>query len=226
MIFPYRLIDFTHTLSETSPSWNGSCGFEKTIKLDYEQSDSNVQFRVHQLKLHAGIGTHLDAPAHCIINGKTVDELDIKNLILPFYIMDVSNRVDEHYSLPAEEIKIFKKENNLSLKNAFIGIKTGWQKFWNHPSQYRNNYCFPNISKEAAEYMLQEGVQGIGIDTLSPDIPSSGFPVHDIFLKNNKYIVENMFFPDNIPQNNGYILIAPLKAKGCTEAPIRLIGFF
>ena len=40
--FPYKLIDLTHTLSEKTPSWNGGCGFNHDIKLDYQAESTKV----------------------------------------------------------------------------------------------------------------------------------------------------------------------------------------
>lgn len=40
--FPYQLIDLTHTLSEETLSWDGGCGFNHDIKLDYDECDSAV----------------------------------------------------------------------------------------------------------------------------------------------------------------------------------------
>ena len=44
--FPYKLIDLTHTLSEKTPSWDGGCGFNHDIKLDYDECNSAIKFRV------------------------------------------------------------------------------------------------------------------------------------------------------------------------------------
>lgn len=224
MPFPFILVDLTHTLSEDVPSWNASCGFQNTIKLDYEQNGQNVGFRVQQIKMHAGIGTHIDVPAHCVKNGQTVDEIDINNLLARCYILDVSDKAHETYKLSIDEIMSFQEEKNIHLENSFLLIKTGWGKFWNFPDQYRNNNIFPSISKEAAQYLNAQNIFGVGIDTLSPDCINSGFPVHEILLKNNKYIIENVYFNDKMPSCGAYVMIAPMKIKNGTESPVRLIG--
>lgn len=67
MPFPFTLVDLTHTLAPDIPSWSGTCGFRHEVKLDYadckEDTPFSVKFRVQQIKMHAGIGTHMDAPA-------------------------------------------------------------------------------------------------------------------------------------------------------------------
>jgi kynurenine formamidase len=224
MNFPFKLIDLTHTLCGEIPSWNGSCGFHQIIKLDYEQNGENVGFRVQQIKMHAGIGTHIDAPAHCIKEGQTVDEIDLNKLVAPCYILDITKISHPTYKLCVEDILAFQMEQNINLRGCFLLIKTGWGDLWGQPEKYRNNNIFPSLSKESAQYLVAQDIKGIGIDTLSPDCIDSGFPVHEILLSHNKYIIENVYFNDEMLMCGGYIMIAPLKTKNGTEAPVRLIG--
>ena len=65
---------------------------------------------------------------------------------------------------------------------------------------------------------------GIGIDTLSPDVPTSGFPVHKIILGADKYIVENIVGLEKMPATHAYVLTLPIKGLGLTEAPVRMVG--
>ncbi|MFX0209607.1 MAG: cyclase family protein [Candidatus Hodarchaeota archaeon] len=221
---PYRIIDLTHTLNDKTPSWDKGCGFSHEIKLDYSDCNSNVKFRVQQIKMLAGIGTHIDAPAHCIPNGTTVEALSINDLIAPAYCINVSAKIDPEYKLSADEILSFEKQHGTIEKDSFIIIYTGWSKYWHTPTKYHNNYKFPSISLEAAQVLLKRKVVGIGIDTLSPDVPSSGFPVHRLILGSGKYIIENVANGDQMPPNGSYSLAMPIKAAGLTESPIRLIG--
>src|ERR1700682_1741488 len=97
--FPYSIIDLTHTLSETIPSWNGSCGFKQTIKCNYTDCATSVKFRVHQITMHSGIGTHIDAPAHCFAGTSTIDQLELNKLVAPCVAIDVSQQAHERYSI-------------------------------------------------------------------------------------------------------------------------------
>ena len=224
MTFPYRLVDLTHTLDANTISWNGKSGFQDELKLDYSQCTGAVKFRIKQFKMHAGIGTHMDAPAHCIANGLTIDQIKITNLIAPCFVLDISNKAHAHYSLSPQDIQQFESQYGLIPSNSFVMVKTGWERFWSEPDKYRNNYAFPSVSKEAAAILIQRNVQALGIDTLSPDRPEDGFHTHQLFLENNKYIVENSTNLDLLPIVGSFILTCPIKVKDATEAPVRLIG--
>src|SRR6478736_5391991 len=103
MKFPYKLVDLTHTLDENAPSWDGSCSFKHEIKLDYEDCTTDTKFRVGKFNMHAGIGTHIDAPNHCIAGGKSIDQLLLENLVSPCIVIDVSTQAHENYIVSLQD---------------------------------------------------------------------------------------------------------------------------
>jgi kynurenine formamidase len=220
MSFPYRIVDLTHTLTAQTPSWSGGCGYKPEINLDYDQCDTDIKFRVQQVKMHCGIGTHIDAPAHCVLGGATVDTLNLNDLCAPLIVVDVSSKMHERYTVSIEDLQF----PTVSFKNAFFLIKTGWGRFWNTPARYHNNHTFPSVSGDAAKFLVEQGIKGLGIDTMSPDRPEDGFPVHDAILGSGQYIVENVLIPDDLPFWGSYIMALPAKLCGCTEAPVRLVA--
>lgn len=220
----YKIIDLTHSLEPNIPSWEGNCGFYNEISLDYPDCQTEVKFRTQKIEMEAGIGTHIDAPAHCIPNGITIDELQLNNLIAPCIVIDVSKNAHEHYSVSIDDIKEFEKRYGVISEGQFVMIKTGWEQFWDEPKKYHNNHFFPSISAEAAKFLLERNIVGIGIDTLSPDRPESGYPVHSLLLGAGKIIVENVANLASMPPVGSFIIALPLKIKGGTEAPIRLVA--
>lgn len=172
----------------------------------------------------AGIGTHIDAPAHCFPKGKTINDLSLETLISPCVVIDVSQEADENYCVEIGIIKNFERNYGKAWKNSFVIFYTGWSRFWTQPEKYRNNYNFPSVSREVAEYLVSENIAGIGIDTLSPDRPESGYPVHQIILGASKYIVENIASARLLPITGSHIFVMPIRISEGTEAPIRLLG--
>ena len=225
MTFPYKLVDLTHTLHPDMPSWTGSCGFKHDVKLDYDRCDSELKFRVQQIKMHAGVGTHMDAPAHAIPGAEAIDELDINNFAAPCVVVDVSAQSHELYRITLADVEVFETQYGRIPDGAFVIFYTGWDRFWNNPEQYRNNYLFPDISGDVAAMLLDRNIVGLGIDTMSPDRPGDGkFPVHAAILGAGKYIVENVANAQKIPSKGAYSLALPIKTAGGTEAPIRLVA--
>lgn len=221
-----NFVDLTHTLSPEIPCWDSGCGFQQQIKHDYADSGTDVKFRVQQLIMNSGIGTHMDAPAHCVPNGFTISDIPLESLIIPCVVIDVSAKAHEKYSVTPEDIHEYEDEYGIIKRNSFVIIYTGWERFWNKPDMYRNGLVFPCVSKKTAELLLNRSVTGIGIDTLSPDRADDNFPVHQVLLSAGKYIIENVANAKRLPPVGSYICVLPIKIKGGTEAPVRLVGMF
>lgn len=223
MTFPFTLLDLTHTLSPSTPSWNGSCGFSHSIKLDY-QVDAEVSFRVQQIKMHAGIGTHIDAPAHCIPGGLAIDALPLENLVAPCVCIDVSKKADAFYVASVDDMRAFEQQYGAIEKGSVVIVRAGWDVYWNDPEKYRNDYHFPSISKDVAEWLLDKEALALGVDTLSPDCPDSDYPVHQAFLGSGKYLIENLAQTALLPAKGSYLFSLPIKTLEGTEAPARCVA--
>jgi kynurenine formamidase len=221
--FPYEIVDLTHTLSSAIPTWDGSCGFNHAVHHDYDRA-AEYQFRTHKIGMSEGIGTHMDSPAHCIVSGKTIDQLPVADLCVPCAMIDMSDRSHAGYSVSAQDVRGFEKEHGSIQQGSLALFRTGWERFWDEPEKYRNNHLFPSVSADAAELLLERGVAGLGLDTLSPDRPENGFPVHKLVLGAGKFIIENAFNLSSLPPQGSFVMALPLKIKDGTEAPVRLIG--
>lgn len=205
------LIDLSHALDEKAPSWDGKCGFE--------MGEFTVgMFRINRYEMAAGMGTHIDAPAHCIPGGASVDQLPLK--FMPGAVIDVKCSADDLVSV--RDIENFERLHGPIEPGSAVLIKTGWERFWGEPERYRH---FPGVSKEAAEFLLNRQIAGLCIDTLSPDQAGSDFPVHQVLLGAGKFIVENAANLGGLPPKGSTILALPMKIKGGTESPVRLVGF-
>lgn len=218
----FKLIDLTHTLSENAPTWDGRCGYHLKTDHQYLKDSSLVSFKIQSMSLPCGIGTHMDAPAHCYKDLSTVDQIPLEHLINPGYLIDISYRLHADNYLTAEDIREFEEENGRIQEKSCVLINTGWYQYWNNARQYHNEFHFPYIHRDAAELFSQRKIRALGIDTLSPDRPDGGYPVHGLLLSKNILIIENVNNLDELPSKNFTVTIAPLKLHGATESPVRI----
>lgn len=222
--FKYKIIDLTHTLNSEIPSYNGDCGFSISIDTDYTDCSGLDKFRTQRINSRAGMGTHIDAPAHCFANKTTVDNISLENLVADLIVIKVDGVLNEDFSITKEEIEKFENKNGKINPNTFVAFCTGWSKYWNEPKKYRNDLKFPSVSEEVAHMLLEREIVGLGIDTLSADTGADGFPVHRAILGADKYLVENLNMLELLPPIGAKIIIMPMKICGGTEAPARIIA--
>src|ERR1700722_1294447 len=112
-------IDLTHPLLPSIPHWGRGCGFKHTIISDYKDCKSSTKFRAQSIEMFAGIGTHIDAPIHCIPNATDIANLALDQLISPCVVIDVSSKANEKYSVKADDIRDFEAQHGTISKNSF-----------------------------------------------------------------------------------------------------------
>ena len=210
------ILDLTHTLKEGIPLWDETCVYKVHLKAE------DNHFKLMQISMECSAGTHIDAPYHILPDGYHVDQIPLENLIVECKTIHIPD-AHEDFKLTVEDLKAHEAKSGPIRAGQFVLIHTGWDRFWSDPEKYRNNYKFPSISREAAKYLVEKKIVGLGVDTLSPDFGDSDFPVHSILLRNNIYIVENIAHAGKMPPN-GKVIILPLKGENLAEAPVRMIG--
>lgn len=58
------------------------------------------------------------------------------------FVIDVSSKSHEYYNVTPQDIKEFENIHGLISQGSCVMVKTGWEKFWHHPEQYKNNHVF------------------------------------------------------------------------------------
>jgi kynurenine formamidase len=226
-----KIIDLTHELNEHNPTWDGSCGFTVQTLLNYNECDGIAQFKIQSAHLHQlGVGTHIDAPLHCFAESPSVAALPLKQLIATTFVISVADKVvsNHEYQISVDDIVLFEHEHGVIKQDTLVILHTGWDHRWPDSQAYRNrnaqgSMVFPTLALDAAEFLLERNVVGIAIDTLSPDLPESDFPVHRLLLGQNKYIIENLHNAPLLPPKGATVIALPVKINA-TEAPVRVIA--
>lgn len=221
-----KILDLTYTINPTIPTWNGSCGFNHKIHLDYEDG-----CRVMSYKLHAGIGTHMDAPSHFYKERCSIHELPLETFFAPIRKITVTDQSKKNpdFLISVEDLEAHEHTFGKIPPKSFVVGYTGWGEFWHDEKLYRRpdaegRMHFPGFSKEAASFLLSRDIIGIGIDTLSPETGKDGFPVHELILGAGLYILENMASLQDLPNEGAFLLVLPLKIEGGAEAPVRAVA--
>jgi kynurenine formamidase len=224
-----KIVDLTHKLTSETKNWRNKCGFNIDLIWDYSNCTTDVKFRVQSVNMNAGIGTHMDSPAHCFEGMDCIGDISISKLISKCLCINVSNKVFqpgseiiEDYAVCMNDMEEFILHYGDIEPESVVVFYTGWSKFWN-TDKYHNNYKFPHISREVAEFLVEKNIRGIGIDTLSPDMPEN-WHCHQIFLSQGMYIIENIANIDSMPNCGGYLITLPINSSEIVESPVRIIG--
>ena len=87
---------------------------------------------------------------------------------------------------------------------------------------------FPGLSPEAAKWVTENRkVNAIGLDTPSIDYgQSKDFLTHRILTAAGLTIYENLCNLDQLPVTGGYVIALPMKIKGGSGSPLRIVAIF
>ena len=137
------------------PVWPGDFGvsIERVSKIE-EGSNANVS----HLALGAHTGTHVDAPYHFIQGGVTLDMLSLELFIGPGEVVEVP---DADLVTRAELDKL-----KIGPQTTRILFKTKNSLIWSRQElKFQEN--FTALSPDAAQCLVDRGIQLVGIDYLS-----------------------------------------------------------
>lgn len=206
-----KIFDISVPVSPALPVWPGDprVVLERFRKISdgSDSNDSKIACSVH-------CGTHVDAPAHFIENGSTIESLPLDVLIGPATVAEFPE-IDR---ITPDLLE--KKKLPLGIKRLLL--KTKNSNLWIDP-EHSFNPDFVALSTESAAWMVARGIQLVGIDYLSIQLFSDTEPhTHRTLLDAGIVIVEGLNLQKVSP--GCYQLIClPLKLAGSEAAPARVV---
>ena len=208
-----RIIDLSHYLAPGMPLYPGTmmpC-FEETAAIETDG------YREKRISLCVHTGTHVDAPAHLINGAKTLDQLPLENYCGPAMILD--------FSAPGKPSIVL--DDLLPYKSAiedtwFLLLRTDWSCYWGR-ERYFSDY--PVLTPEAARWLADAKLKGLGLDALSVDpLDAPELPIHHILLGAGMIIVENLTNLSALPEDGFIFSCLPLKIRDADGSPVRAIA--
>lgn len=165
-------------------------------------------------------GTHMDAPYHFLEDGLTVDRIPPDRLVGRAAVLDLRNDLDG----PVIPDDVIRKHWPTAFPPEVVLLETGWSRLRTPTRKYL--YDFPGISPQAAAWIADQGVRGVGTDTLGIDpFANAQFEAHKVLLGRGIWILEALDHLDELSENRSYTLIAaPLKIAGASGAMARVFA--
>ena len=221
-----RVVDLTHRLDASFPTFGGPPGIAMERTVRFEESG----YQLFQITIDEHSGTHIDAPLHFTADGMSVDEIPPETLVCPLCVIDISAKAAEEANtmvLP-EDIEAFVSTHGEIPKGACVAMYSGWAAKVGDPS-FRNrpdgSFAFPGFSRAATEMLAEMGVVAIGVDTLSLDPGNSAdFAVHYGWLPSGRYGIENLAGLDQVPATGATVFVGAPKTGGGTGGPARVMA--
>lgn len=163
-------------------------------------------------------GTHIDAPAHMLENGTTVDELDLKRLVGEGYVIRPNIKGKEI------TLDLIKPKWKPEYDGKIILINTGWDKKRGFTKEFQ--FDFPGIAMDTVDFFVEHKVKVIGIDTLGIEpFDHEDFRVHKALLPHGLAFIEDLAGLDQLEEGKKYLIAAlPLKIHKGSGSMARVVA--
>lgn len=251
-------MDLSHPLNNDTLHWPEAEGFTYIKLVDEERSFSYDGSKYHvkqdSFRMSTHAGTHIDAPSHFSRKGWNVNDIPLWRLVdVPLVVVDLRDLPDIKFrGLEGrnETVTNYIEKKHLPsdiAPGSVVVVYTGISELYDlNPDRYfttskdrdRRKLNLPGFSMEAANYLVEREVFGVGIDTLSVDSSNTlslevRDPLaHHIFSTNNIYMLENLSSKLKIlaeiqktdPSAKFTITTLPLAIEGASGSPVRVIA--
>ena len=207
-----QVVDLSHHYEDGMPIFPGLPGpsFQPIAKVE---EDGYAMSEYHLLN---HIGTHVDAPAHQIAGGDTLDEIGLERLVTDAVTIDVSAR--EPGPLTTKELEPHLaniRDGDIVFLYSDNARNWGTEAYW-------TGWSYPDA--DAARALIDKGISAIGFDGPSADpVDSATFDLHRIWLGAGRMIIENATNLDQLPER-AQVVVAPLKVRDANGAPARIFA--
>lgn len=185
--------------------------------------------------------THVDAPWHYgpVCGGaraKTIDEIPLERFCGPGVVIDMSCKPDMEL-ITKEDLMQEIHTKDLPVKaGTVVLIKTGRDALIG-TKEYMTSGI--GMSREATQYLIDQGVKLMGIDQWGWDLPlqktidkikqkvipqDAFWEGHLVGIEQEYYHMEQVVGLDKLPDFGFQVIGMPLPLVGCSASPIRLIA--
>lgn len=215
--------DCSHPLETGMPVFPGDDPVQVT-RIESVPEDGAARRR---LVCSSHVGTHIDAPAHKLVDGATLDDFDVGDFVWRARRVDCTD-AGARTRLTPSDLPADLREGAPDL-DALV-FDTGWARHWGS-ERYRDN---PYLGPALAEWCATRNLS-VGIDAFSPDpVPSAvpdrervdepdDQPAHAALCGAGCLIVENLRGLDRLP-THFELTVHPLRIRDGDGSPVRAVA--
>jgi kynurenine formamidase len=222
-----QFVDLTHSFGPLTPVWKGFGSATFSAASDPETGRPYTiekdGFRVFFYSMVGQYGTHVDPPAHFDPNGKTMDEIPLKQMILPLEVFNMTPilKTEPNHALSVDDIKAWEHRHGRVPAGSFAALRTDMYKDWDADQQRFKRAPFPAWSLDAIRFLYeQRGVVANGHESMDTDA-TDDLKSEAWLLKHGHWQIEVMANLDKVPATGALIVVTWPKPEHGLGFPAR-----
>ena len=222
-----KFVDLTHSFSPDTPVWAGfgQAKFSPAVdpKTHEPYTIAKNEFHATYYQMVGQYGTHVDPPAHFADNGITMDQIPLKQMILPLVVLDDTPYLgkDPNHAFSVADLKAWERQHGRVPKGAFAALRTDMYKDWDSDPERFKRQPFPAWALETIKYLYeQRDVTATGHETMDTDTTDK-MDAETYILQHGHYQIEVMANLDQVPASGAVIVVTWPKVKDGLGFPAR-----
>src|SRR6516162_4107119 len=233
-----KYVDLTHAFAPGIPRWPGFPDeTRKTIYWYDKRPDTQGTGFFSEVFTHVGQwGTHVDPPAHFVKGLRTVDQIDLKEMILPLVVVDVHEDCAKKpdYTLTLGRLKKWETDHGKIPSGAFVAMRTDWSKRWPDAAKMENKddkgvAHYPGWSLATLRFLYEERkITASGHETTDTDpgiaTTRADYSLETYILSMNHYQIELLTNLDQVPEAGALVIVSFPKPQGGSGFPARVFA--
>jgi len=222
-----KFVDLTHSFGPQTPVWSGFGQAKMTPAADPKThrpyTIKEDGFRATFYEMVGQYGTHIDPPAHFDESGITMDEIPLKQMILPLIVLDDTPYLakDPNHAFSVADLKAWEKKHGRIPRGVFVALRTDMYKDWSENSERFKREPFPAWAFETIKFLYeQRGVVATGHESMDTDTTDKMLS-ETYILQHGHYQIEVMANLDKVPPKGALIVVTWPKVKKGLGFPAR-----
>jgi kynurenine formamidase len=148
-------------------------------------------------------------------------------------VIDISQRAasDPDAVVTVDDLRSFERRHGRIPRNALVAMDSGWDAKLGTPAftgGALGDYHFPGFGEDAIDFMIKRNRgAAIAVDTLSLDPGNSAtFPVHNKWLADDKYGLENVKNLGKLPPHGATAIVGVIPWEAGSGGPARVLATY
>lgn len=237
------IVDLTQELSEDTPvlvlpePFGQTAPFSRQEISRYDERGAAWAWSNFTTGEHTG--THFDAPLHWVtgkdLPDNSVDTIPPAHFVGPAVVIDAAAEAakDADFILTTDFIRAWEGRHGRIPARSWVLLRTDWSKREGdtYTNRREDGPHTPGPDPDAVRFLVEErDIIGFGVETIGTDAGQAHgmtppYPAHTLLHGAGRYGLQCLTNLDRLPPTGALIVAAPLKIRGGSGSPLRVLAF-
>jgi arylformamidase len=181
----------------------------------------------YAMEIHTHIGTHIEGPFHCLVDGKKLDELPVDRFLGAAAVIDLTWKKGVDREITKDDL--IKAGGHIE-RDDIVLLKTGYDQNFSGAELQGEDYMARSLflSDDAVEWLIEKGIKNMGIDFWSieeyPIDPDVGEPKHVRLFEHDIPFIHSIVDLVKIDAERVFFIALPMYISGLDSSPVRAVA--